>query len=167
MREFLRRPWVLLTAASLLISTGVFSQHSSAGESPQITDGSNVTLSYDISVPGEDLKVRDVGRFVQGKHELLPALERAVAGLKTGDVKKVSLSAAEGFGPYNAEKTMTVPRKDLPPGTKEGDVLEDAEGKPATVSRLSEQSAVIDYNHPLAGKPLVVELKILRVENPS
>jgi len=90
-----------------------------------------------------------------------------VAGLKTGDVKKVSLSAAEGFGPYSAEKTMTVPRKDLPPGTKEGDVLEDTEGKPATVSRLSEQSAVIDYNHPLAGKPIVVELKILRVENPS
>jgi FKBP-type peptidyl-prolyl cis-trans isomerase 2 len=167
MREFLLRSWVLLTAASLMTSTVVFSQHGTAGDSPQITDGSSVTLSYDISVPGEDFNVRDVGRFVQGKHELLPALERAVAGLKTGDVKKVALSAAEGFGPYSAEKTMTVPRKDLPPGTKEGDVLEDTEGKPATVSRLSEQSAVIDYNHPLAGKPLVVELKILRVENPS
>lgn len=167
MKDFPRKPWVLLTVASFMISTGVFSQHGTAGEAPQITDGSNVTLSYDISVPGEDFKVRDVGRFVQGKHELLPALEQAVAGLKTGDVKRVSLSAAEGFGPYSAEKTMTVPRKDLPPGTKEGDVLEDAEGKPATVSRLSEQSAVMDYNHPLAGKPLVVELKILRVENPS
>lgn len=167
MTAFLRNRWVLLTAASFMISTGVFSHHGLAGESPQIADGSSVTLSYDISVPGEGFKVRDVGRFVQGKHELLPALEQAVAGLKTGDVKKVSLSAAEGFGPYSAEKTMTVPRKDLPAGTKEGDVLEDAEGKPATVSRLSEQSAVVDYNHPLAGKSLVVELKILRVENPS
>jgi len=67
MREFLRRPWVLLTAASLMTSTVVFSQHGTAGESPQITDGSNVTLSYDISVPGEDFKVRDVGRFCPGE----------------------------------------------------------------------------------------------------
>ena len=62
---------------------------------------------------------------------------------------------------------MTVPRKELPPGTKKGDVLEDRAGKSGTVSELSENSAVMDYNHPLAGKPLVVEMKILRVENPS
>jgi FKBP-type peptidyl-prolyl cis-trans isomerase 2 len=34
------------------------------------------------------------------------------------------------------------------------------------VSQLSDSTAVMDYNHPLAGKPLVVELKILKVENP-
>ncbi|HMU55035.1 MAG TPA: FKBP-type peptidyl-prolyl cis-trans isomerase [Nitrospira sp.] len=166
MPEFLRKPWILLAVVAFM-TAGAFSQHSVAGESSRIRDGSNVTLSYNITVPGEGLKVQNVGQFIQGKHELLPALEQAVAGLKTGDEKKVSLSAVEGFGAYSADKTITVPREDLPPETKEGDVLEDRAGQSATVSHLSEKSAVMDYNHPLAGKPVVVEMKILRVDNPS
>jgi FKBP-type peptidyl-prolyl cis-trans isomerase 2 len=34
------------------------------------------------------------------------------------------------------------------------------------VEGVGDSMAVIDYNHPLAGKPLVVQLKILKVENP-
>ena len=45
-------------------------------ESPQIVEGSNVTLLYHITVPGEKFEVRDVGQFVQGQHQLLPVLER-------------------------------------------------------------------------------------------
>jgi FKBP-type peptidyl-prolyl cis-trans isomerase 2 len=36
----------------------------------------------------------------------------------------------------------------------------------ATVAEVSDIMAVLDYNHPLAGKPLVVQVKILKVENP-
>ena len=35
------------------------------------------------------------------------------------------------------------------------------------MAQLSDRSAVVDYNHPLAGKPVVVKIKILRVENPD
>ena len=34
------------------------------------------------------------------------------------------------------------------------------------LSKFKWCSAVLDYNHPLVGKPLVVQLKILKVENP-
>ena len=39
-------------------------------------------------------------------------------------------------------------------------------GSFATVAEVGDMTAVLDYNHPLAGKPLIVELKILKVENP-
>jgi len=39
-------------------------------------------------------------------------------------------------------------------------------GELATVEAVGDFMAVLDYNHPLAGKPLVVQLKILKVENP-
>jgi FKBP-type peptidyl-prolyl cis-trans isomerase 2 len=143
------------------------SLQSFAAESPRITEGSNVTLMYHITVPGEGFEVRDVGRFVQGQHQLLPTLERVVTGMKSGEEKKIDLSAEEGFGPYDANKKKTVPRSDLPNDTKEGDVLQDRAGKQATVTHMSDKSAVMDYNHPLAGKPLHVMLRIIRVDDPS
>src|SRR5215813_6188668 len=135
-------------------------------ESPQIVEGSNVTLLYHITVPGEKFEVRDVGQFVQGQHQLLPVLERQVTGMRTGEEKTVDLSAEEGFGPYDAKKQKAVSKNDLPIGTKEGDVLQDRAGQPAIVTHLSDDSAVMDYNHPLAGKPMHVLLRIIHVENP-
>jgi hypothetical protein len=85
----------------LLTCLGLLSQQGLAAELPRIIDGSNVTFLYQITVPGEaGFEVRDFGQFVQGRHQLLPALERVVTGMKTGDEKKVELSAEEGFGPY-------------------------------------------------------------------
>lgn len=143
------------------------SVHSVLAESPQIVEGSNVTLLYHITVPGEKFEVRDVGQFVQGQHQLLPVLERQVTGMRSGEEKNIDLSAEEGFGQYDARKKKTVSKSDLPKDTKEGDVLQDRAGQQATVTHLSDDSAVMDYNHPLAGKPVHVMLRIIRVDNPS
>jgi FKBP-type peptidyl-prolyl cis-trans isomerase 2 len=151
-----------------LTCVGLISPLSVAAEPSRITDGSKVTVLYHITVPGEKgFNVRDVGQFVQGKHQMLPAVERVVTGMKTGDEKKVDLSAEEAFGPYDEKKKKTVSRSDLPPEAREGDVVEDDAGEAATVTQLSGRTAVIDYNHPLAGKPLRVEIKILQVRAPS
>ena len=138
-----------------------------AADSPRITEGSNVTLLYHITVPGEKFEVRDVGQFVQGQHQLLPVLERQVTGMRSGEEKNIDLSPEEGFGPYDARKKKTVAKSDLPKDTKEGDVLQDRAGQQATVTHLSDNSAVMDYNHPLAGKPLNMKIRILRVDDPS
>ena len=135
-------------------------------DSPQIVEGSNVTFFYHITVPGEQIVLKDVGQFVQGQHQLLPILERQVTGMRPGEEKTIDLSAEEGFGPYDATKKQTVSKSDLPKGTKEGDVIQDRAGQSATVTHLSDGSAVMDYNHPLAGKPVHVRLRIVRVENP-
>ena len=135
-------------------------------ESPQIVEGSNVTLFYQITVPGEQFEMRAIGQFIQGQHQLLPVLERQVRGMRTGEEKAVDLSIEEGFGPYDAKKQKAVSKSNLPQNTKEGDVLQDLAGQPAIVTHLSDDSAVMDYNHPLAGKSVHVMLRIVRVENP-
>jgi FKBP-type peptidyl-prolyl cis-trans isomerase 2 len=158
----------IVAVGMFLVCLGLFSQYSLAADSAQVVEGSNVTVLYHITFPGEaGFEVKDVTQFVQGKHQLLPALEQEVTGMRTGEEKKVELSAEEGFGPYDVKKQKTVPKSDLPAGTKEGDVLNDHTGHTATVTQLSDSSAVMDYNHPLAGKALIVRLKILRVDNPS
>lgn len=139
-----------------------------AGESLPIREGSTVTLLYQITVPGnEQFEIRDLSQFVQGRHQMLPALEQAMAGMKRGDKAQIDLTPDQGFGPYDPRKKTIVSAGELPKGTKPGDILEDQSGRQATVTQMSETTAVVDFNHPLAGKPLIVTLTVLDVDNPS
>ena len=143
------------------------SSRSPEAESSRIIDGSKVTLQYVASVPGSTgIDYGNVSEFIQGRHEIFPALEQQVVGMKPGEEKQVELTPAEGFGPHDDGKKMNIPKTLLPFGTKAGDVLRNNAGALATVAEVADTTAVLDYNHPLAGKPLVVQLKILKVENP-
>ena len=156
------------SSQSTEVSSGL-SQQNAQGSSAPITDGSKVTLLYQITVPGDErIEVRDLSQFIQGEHQMLPALERAVTGMRRGDKAEVKLSEDQAFGAYDSKKKAVVPTKDLPAGIKTGDVVEDRRtGQQATVTQMSDTDAVMDYNHPLAGKPLVVTLTILDVDNPQ
>lgn len=158
---------MIATISAVMVSlTGL--PQAKAAESLPIRDGSTVTLLYQITVPGnEQFEIRDLSQFVQGRHQMLPALERAMAGMKRGDKAQIDLTPDQGFGPYDPRKKTIISASELPEGTKPGDVLEDQSGRQATVTQVSESAAVVDFNHPLAGKPLVVTLTVLEVDNPS
>ena len=171
-----------LTKASLIVSLACMmlfggyvvgakspqaSSRSPEAESLRVLEGSLVTFQYVATVPDSpEIDHGNVSEFIQGRHEISPALEHEVVGMKPGDQKKVELSPEEGFGTHDDGKKMNVPKTELPPGVEEGDVLQNDLGGFATVAEVSDTTAVLDYNHPLAGKPLVVQLKILKVENP-
>ena len=136
-------------------------------DSAHIVEGSKVTLQYVARVPGSTgIDYSNISEFIQGRHEIFPALEREVVGMRPGEEKSVRLSPEEGFGPHDDEKKLNIPKTLLPIGAKKGDILQNDVGDLATVADLSDTNAILDYNHPLAGKPLVVEVKILKVENP-
>ena len=142
------------------------SAQSAETASPQIVEGSKVTVQYVLLAPA--LAEVDHGRvreYIQGRHEVLPALEQELSGMKRGEEKKVELPG-DVFGPYDDSKKVNVSKSVLPSGAKEGDLLENDNGELATVAEVSETRAVLDYNHPLAGKPVVVQVKILKVEDP-
>jgi len=157
-----------LTVVIWLTCLELLSHQSFAAEPSRIVDGSSVIVMYRIAIRGDERsEAVYFGQFVQGHYKLLPVLEREVKGMKPGDEKKVELAPEEGFGPYDEKKKKTVSRTELPAGAHEGDVIEDPTGKEMTVTQLSGKSAVVDYNHPLAGKPLSVKILILEVKDPS
>lgn len=143
------------------------SSRSPEAESSRVLEGSLVTFQYVATVPNSPgIDYGNVSEFIQGRHEIVSALEQEIVGMKPGEEKKVELSPEEGFGTYNAEKKMIVQKTLLPPGAKEGAIVQNALGDFATVAEVLDTMVVLDYNHPLAGKPVVVQLKILKVENP-
>jgi FKBP-type peptidyl-prolyl cis-trans isomerase 2 len=124
-------------------------------------------LAYHVTIPGEQrIDYDDVTEFVLGRHEIFPALERQVGGMRPGEQKQVNLSPEEGFGRRDERKKLAIPMAELPPGAKIGDVLQNEEGRFATVAAVSGSTALLDYNHPLAGKALIVHVRIIKVEGP-
>lgn len=171
-----------LTKASLIVSLACMtlfggyvlgakypqaSSRSLEAENSRVVEGSLVTFQYVAAVPSSTgIGYDNVTEFIQGRREIISALEQEVVGMKPGEEKKVELSPEDGFGTYDAGKKISVQKTLLPPGTREGTIVQNALGDFATVEEILDTTVVLDYNHPLAGMPVVVQLKILEVENP-
>ena len=138
--------------------------HAQTG-TPTIEDGSQVTLQMTITLPNDHVMIPpQTSEYNHGEKQLLPGLEEALVGLHSGDTKRVELDADHAFGQYDAGKKMTVPRAQLPHTIARGDMATTAEGRPFTVVSLSDESAVVNFNHPLAGKHIVLDIVVLNVK---
>jgi FKBP-type peptidyl-prolyl cis-trans isomerase 2 len=133
-----------------------------------VQDGAEVTVRFQIA-PWDNptLTYSDTEKFVQGEHLIPPGIEQRVAGMHPGESITFPLSAQEAFGPYDERKIQTSPPDDLPLDAREGDTVEDRAGRSARIVRILPEKALLDLNHPLAGKPLIVTLQIMTIENPD
>jgi FKBP-type peptidyl-prolyl cis-trans isomerase 2 len=109
----------------------------------------------------------DTEQFVLGQHIIPPVIEQQVAEMQPGEAKTFPLSSEEGFGPYDETRTTTIQTADLPLDAVEGDIVYDYEDRPAMIVKIFPETTVLDLNHPLAGKPLIITLQIVTIENPD
>ena len=133
-----------------------------------VQDGAEVTVRFQIA-PWDNptLTYSDTEKFVQGEHLIPPGIEQRVAGMHPGESITFPLSAEEGFGPYDETRIQIIPTADLPLDAREGDIVDAEAGRTAMIVRIFPETTVLDFNHPLAGKPLIVTLQIVTIENPD
>lgn len=103
-----------------------------------------------------------------GAGELLPSLERLLAGIETGRRQLFTLAPEEGFGPHKAELVERVRREHMPPEDIEPmSIMEfvapDGSRYSGLVTEIDESSALVDFNHPLAGKSIRFEVEVIGV----
>lgn len=137
-----------------------------------VADGMTVSLEYTLTLPDRTRVESNVGEqplvFAQGSGHLVPGLEKALIGMKAGQTKHIEVPAELAYGVYNADAQIKVPRNRVPPTVKVGDVLtRPSDRKPLKVLQITADTVVMDANHPLAGKDLVFDVKILKVERAS
>jgi FKBP-type peptidyl-prolyl cis-trans isomerase SlyD len=140
------------------------------GETKKIEDGQVVSMDYSLSVDGELLEGSQAGQpleYLHGAGSIIPGLERQLDGLALGESKQVVVSAADGYGQRDAEAVMDVPRGEFPAGIplQVGTELQvqDKDGGPlyARIAEVGAETVRLDFNHPLAGKELHFEVKIV------
>ena len=160
--------YLLLTLAAALLIALPSGPAAAQADSERITQGANVTIEMTITVPEERVVIPNYkSQYTHGSREIIPGLEQALTGMKAGEKKHVELEADQAFGPYDASKKVSVERKELPEKIQVGDITTTTEGQAFTVVALSDKEAVIDFNHPLAGKHIVLDVRILDVKRKS
>jgi len=116
----------------------------------------------DSSAGGEPLA------YLHGHGNLVPGLERELAGRNAGDRLQVKIAPADGYGEYDRELVQRVPRRSLKgiANVRVGMQLQaqTRQGtRPVTVTAVSGDMVTLDGNHPLAGKSLNFEVEITAV----
>jgi FKBP-type peptidyl-prolyl cis-trans isomerase SlyD len=141
-----------------------------------ISEGKAVSMEYTLTL--EDKKVLDTNvggqplNFTQGSHQIIPGLETALEGMKVGESKQVTVAPEQGYGPINPQAVQEVPIDKIPEeARKVGAQLQgkDAQGRMVhpRVTEVKEQVVMLDFNHPLAGKTLLFDVKILDIQAAS
>lgn len=138
-----------------------------------IQAGKFVSLTYSIcDLEGNVLEQSDlpVNYIHGGETELIGGMDKAVAGKTVGDEVSITLTSAEGFGDRDPSLTFTDDLENVPPqfrhlGAEVQMQNESGEVKSFFVTKIENGKLTVDGNHPLAGKDLLVKVKIREVRD--
>ena len=109
--------------------------------------------------------------FEVGKGMIIKGLEEEIVGMEKDEEKTVNVSKEKGYGERNEKLIVNIPKDKLPKDkeVKPGMMLlmasEEGKQMPAVVLEVSEEEVKIDLNHPLAGKDLVFEVKVVDIQS--
>ena len=110
--------------------------------------------------------------FIVGKGQIIPGLESEIKNLSQGDSANVEVSAKDGYGEYDEAAVQSLPKEQFA-GLEmtEGMTLygqgEDGGTVQVIVKEIGEESVIIDFNHPLAGKTLMFSVTVNNVRDAS
>jgi peptidylprolyl isomerase len=162
---------ILLLMAALV--TGCASTEEAADGTKVAAVGDRVQVHYTGRL--EDGTVFDSSRnreplaFVIGDGTMIPGFDEAVRGMEIGDVKTVTIPAAEAYGPYRQDLLVVLPCEELEEDVELGQKVPlqnvtSGEMVYFTVVEISDTEVTLDANHPLAGHDLTFAIEMLSIE---
>ena len=138
-----------------------------------IEPGKKVKFHYTLTVDEHVVQTSEGHSplaYTHGSGEIIPGLSDELEGMNEGEEKSVLVSAENAYGKVNPDAFREFPRSSLPEGLEpKKDMMLQAhspEGKEILVriSDVRKDSIIIDMNHPLAGKDLKFDVKVVSVE---
>lgn len=158
--------------AVLLCTAQLFAQ-SAAKPQTVIQTGAEVAFDYTLTDDGgkviDSSKGKEPMNYTHGKGQIIPGLEKEMAGMVVGAEKKVTVKPEDAYGPVNPQAFQEVPKDKLPPDALKVGIVLTAQGPqgqavPVRVHEIKANTVIMDFNHPLAGKTLSFDIKITDVK---
>ena len=135
-----------------------------------VAAGDHVSVDYTGKLQDGTVFDSSIGRtsleFDAGGGQMIKGFDAAVIGMGEGEKKTVTLSPEDAYGMPNPNLIVNISIKNVPNGTKVGDVLY-ANNQRVVVVAVTNETVTIDANHALAGKTLIFDIKVVRIVKKS
>ena len=169
--------------ALILVSSGCIDPDS-GGNAAAVKEGDEVLVDYTGRLDDGtvfDTSVRDVAietgvynpnrdyqpiEFTVGAGQMIKGFDSGVVGMAVGEEKTLTLPPEDAYGVHSEEMIQTVPVEELrAAGTTPvvGEKLTTSRGQVGTITDVTNTSVVIDFNHRLAGKTLIFDVKLVSI----
>ena len=136
-----------------------------------VSNGKVITLEYTVKLQDGQVVDTNVGgdplTYTQGANQIIRGVESAVEGMEVGQTKQAVVPPNEGYGDRDPNALHEISKEKVPQEAKVGTQLhgKDATGREIrpVVSAIKDDTVVLDFNHPLAGKTLHFDLKVVNI----
>lgn len=144
----------------------------------KVADNVVVSIAYELKLnDGEVIDSAsnvDPLTYLHGASNIIPGLERELAGLKVGDTRMVEVAPGDAYGEVDPDEFQLVPRTIFPETLEleEGmglRLIDQGTGQPveAYVAEVHPDTVLLDFNHPLAGETLYFEIEVIQLRAAS
>jgi FKBP-type peptidyl-prolyl cis-trans isomerase 2 len=136
-----------------------------------VENGDTIKVDYRGTLEDGTQFDTSVGRtpleFTAGAGQMIKGFDEAVIGMKLNEEKTVTLSPEKAYGSRNEELIQTVSLSVLEEAeieAKVGTTVMASTGARGTIIEVTEENALIDFNHELAGKTLTFWIKVVDIQ---
>src|SRR6185503_10925739 len=134
-----------------------------------VSNDKTISLEYTLKLDNGQVVETNVGKapltYTQGAHQIVRGVETAVEGMTVGQAKHVVVTPADGYGIRDLTALHELPKNKVPEDIKVGTQLrgKDAGGRliQPIVKEIKDNTVLLDFNHPLAGKTLFFDVKVV------
>jgi FKBP-type peptidyl-prolyl cis-trans isomerase SlyD len=132
-----------------------------------------VSFEYTLSDENGEVLQSNKGKepvtYTHGQHEIIPGLEKGLAEMEINQEKSIRVRPEEAYGQVDPQGFKEVPKSDIPATELDVGTPLNARGPQGEellihVSEVKGDTVVLDFNHPLAGKTLHFDVKVVDIE---
>jgi FKBP-type peptidyl-prolyl cis-trans isomerase SlyD len=103
-------------------------------------------------------------KFNVGAGQMIKGFDEGVIGMRVGEEKTLTIPPEEAYGEYREELARDIPVDAADFTPKLGMRLATDNGLTGSITNVSENRFVVDFNHELAGKTLIFDIKLVSIE---
>ena len=102
--------------------------------------------------------------YIHGYHFLIPGLERALTNREQGESFSLTVPPKDAYGEILEDAVFKVPRSQFPADIDlQVGMAFEAQHHPVVIQAIDDDGVLLNANHPLAGKTLYFDIKIVEV----